>query len=90
MNINIKLAPILRKSTDGHETVAVNGANPLECLQALELQYPSIRRWLYKEQGEIRSEVIVFINGERVFTEELSQLSKDGDEIFIMLAIAGG
>ncbi len=90
MRVNVKLAPILCKSTGGLELVEVKGANPLECLRDLELQFPSVRRWLYDQQGEFRSEVLFFVNGVRTFADELPQQLDDGDEVFIMLAIAGG
>lgn len=90
MRVNVKLAPILCKSTDGQGLVEVKGSSPLECLHDLELQFPSVRRWLYDKQGEFRSEVLFFVNGVRTFAEELTKQSNDGDEIFIMLAIAGG
>ena len=90
MSIHIKLAPLLRKSSDGHKIIEVTGANILECIHGLELQFPTVRRWLYDKQGELWSGVIIFLNRERIFNDELTGPLNDGDEILIMLAIAGG
>ncbi len=90
MSSTVKLAPLLRKSAGGQETVEVNASSPLESLADLERQFPSVRRWLYDKQGDLRPEVIFFVNGERVFPEELSRPLGDGDEVYLMLAIAGG
>jgi molybdopterin converting factor small subunit len=90
VNKTIKLAPLLRKSTDGQEFVQVDASTTLECLGELGSQFPDVRRWLYDKQGDLRPEVIFFVNGERVFSESLGEPLQDSDEIYLMLAIAGG
>ena len=47
MSRTIKLAPLLRKSTDGQEFVQVHASTTLECLGELGSQFPDVRRWLY-------------------------------------------
>ncbi len=90
MSRTIKLAPLLRKSTDGQEFVQVHASTAMECLGELERRFPDVRRWLYDKQGDLRPEVIFFINEERVFSESLNKPLQDSDEIYLMLAIAGG
>jgi molybdopterin converting factor small subunit len=96
---------LLRKSTGDQESVEVGASTPLECLGDLERQFPDVRRWclgdlerqfpdvrrwLYDKQGELRPEVIFFVNGERAFTKDLGSPLQDGDEVYLMLAVAGG
>ena len=90
MSTTVKLAPLLRKSTDGQEFIEVYASIPIECLGDLERQFPDVGRWLYDKQGNLRPEVIFFVNGERVFSEDLTKPLQDGDEMYLMLAIAGG
>jgi len=90
MSLTIKLAPLLRTSVGGRETVEVNASTPLESLADLERQFPEVRRWLYDTQGDLRPEVIFFVNRERAFPEELTRPLQDGDEVYLMLAVAGG
>jgi len=90
VSATIRLAPLLRKSAGGRETVEVNASTALESLADLERQFPDVRRWAYDNQGDLRPEVIFFINGERAFPEELTRPLRDGDEVYLMLAIAGG
>jgi molybdopterin converting factor small subunit len=90
MSVRVKIALLLRKFTDGQEFVQVAGSSPLECLHNMEVQFPGIGEWLFDKQGEVRPQLWVFVNGERIYAGELASLVKDGDELFIMLALAGG
>lgn len=90
ISINIKLAPILQKSADNQEIIEVMGQNALECLQDLAIKVPLVRRWLYEKDGQIGHYVMLFVNGERIFNYELTTRINEGDEIYLMLGIAGG
>ena len=90
MSVTVKINSLLQKYTDGQESVEVSGANPIECLKALDLKYPKLKKWLYDKEGNLRPQMWVFVNGERLFAEELTRPLKDGDELSILLAIAGG
>ena len=90
MSVKVKIAPILRKSTNGQELVEVTGHSPMECLHALEVQFPNIKRWLYDKEGKLQPQVLLFVNGERIHTGELKKPLNDGDELSILVAIGGG
>ena len=90
MSINIKLAPLLQKSANNQEIIEVKGHNPLECLEDLTRRIPLVSRWLYEKDGQIGHYVMIFINGERIYNYELTTQVKAGDEIYLMLGIAGG
>ena len=90
MSVNVRLSSLLRKFTNWQEVVEVSGDNPIACLHNVEAQFPSIRDWLYDKQGEFLPQVQFYVNGERVYADELTNPLKDGDEVFILLAIGGG
>lgn len=90
MSVKVRVSSLLRKFTNWQELVEVTGYSPVECLHNLEAQFPSIRRWLHDKQGQLRPQVQFFVNGERIYADELTNPLNDGDELFILLAIGGG
>ena len=90
MSIKVKVSLILRQFTNGQELVEVTGQNPIECLHDFVAQFPDAGRWLFDEQGEVRPQVWFFVNGEEVHANKATNPLKDGDELFILLAIGGG
>jgi len=90
MSVKLRIPPLLRKYTNRQELFDVTGYSPIECLDNLVLQFPGLRRWLYDKQGELRPQVWFFVNGERIYADEFTNPLKDGDELFVFLAIGGG
>jgi molybdopterin converting factor small subunit len=90
MSVKVRISSLLRKYANGQELLEVTGYSPVECLHNLVVQFPNIRRWVYDKQGELRPQVWFFTNGERISADELTNPLKDGDELFIILAIGGG
>jgi molybdopterin converting factor small subunit len=90
MSVNVKLSAVLRKATNWQETIEVTGDTPLECLRDLEVQFPGIRKWIYDKAGNVLPQIQLFVNGERIYADELTKQLKSGDELMILLAIAGG
>jgi molybdopterin converting factor small subunit len=90
MSVKVKIPSILRQFISGEEVVEVKANDALECLTNLTAQFPSLRRWLYDKQGEPRPQVWIFINGEKINADVLANPLNDGDELLIMLAVAGG
>ena len=60
-------------------------------IENLETRHPGLRERLLDDKGEIRRFVNIYLNGDDVrFLEQLNSKVKDGDEISIVPAIAGG
>jgi molybdopterin synthase sulfur carrier subunit len=77
--------------TGGADQVNVEGSNISEVIASLDAEFPGIKQRLCDEQGAIRSFVNVYVNGEDVrFLRGLDTDTKDGDEISIVPAVAGG
>lgn len=77
-----------RDLTDGRATVEVPGRSLGAIVDNLGARYPGMRRVLLDE-GALRGEVAIAINS--VVTENNPlEVIDDGDEIFLIPAIAGG
>ncbi len=73
------------------DTVSTEGGSLAQCIDALEASYPGLKERLCDEAGEIRRFVNIYVNGEDVrFLRGLATDLKDGDEVSIVPAVAGG
>ncbi|MCU0783968.1 MAG: MoaD/ThiS family protein [Verrucomicrobia bacterium] len=91
MPAKIRIPTPLRKLTNNEELVEVNGATIAEAITELQTRYPGIGERLLDEKGEVRRFVNVYVNEEDIrFLKNQQTPLKDGDEISIIPAIAGG
>lgn len=87
----IRIPTPLRKLTKDAETVEVEAATIAEAIAELEARFPGIKERLVDDAGEVRRFVNIYVNQEDIRFEQNQQTSlKDGDEISIIPAIAGG
>ena len=81
----------LRKLTNEQESVEVESATIGAAVEELEGKFPGIKERLVDEEGEIRRFVNVYVNEEDIrFLENQDTPLKDGDDVSIIPAIAGG
>jgi molybdopterin synthase sulfur carrier subunit len=81
----------LRKFTNGADEVAAEGQNVRALVDDLEKSYPGIKERICDETGKIRRFVNVYVNGDDIrFLQNLETSLKEGDNISIVPAIAGG
>ena len=91
MALNVRVPQPLRGLTGGASTVQSSGGTLNDCVSALEASYPGMRDRLLGEGGGIRRFVNIFVNGDDVrFLSGLKTELKDGDEVSIVPAVAGG
>jgi sulfur-carrier protein len=77
--------------TQNKETVRVTGKTIGEIVENLEEQYPGLKERSCDEHGELRRFVNSYLNDEDIrFAKGKETPVKDGDEISIIPAIAGG
>jgi molybdopterin synthase sulfur carrier subunit len=87
----VRIPTPLRKLTNNEEIVEVNSATIGEAITELQSRYPGIKERLVDENGEVRRFVNVYVNEEDIrFLQNQSTPLKEGDEISIIPAIAGG
>jgi len=79
------------KLTGGADEVSVDGATVGDGIENLEAAHAGLKERLCDDAGEIRRFVNVYVNDEDVrFLEGRATALKDGDEVSIVPAIAGG
>jgi MoaD family protein len=87
----VRIPTPLRKLTQGSEEVSASGKNVGEIISDLERKYPGIKERICDESGAVRRFVNIFLKDEDIrFLQNLDTPVKDGDELSIVPAIAGG
>ena len=87
----VRIPTPLRKLTNDEEIVEVNSATIGDAITELQSRYPGIKERLVDESGEVRRFVNVYVNEEDIrFLQNQNTPLKEGDEISIIPAIAGG
>jgi molybdopterin synthase sulfur carrier subunit len=87
----VRIPTPLRKLTNSEELVEVNAGTVGEVIAELQNRFPGIQERLVDEKGEVRRFVNVYVNEEDIrFLKNQETPLKDGDEISIIPAIAGG
>ncbi len=91
MPVNIRIPTPLRKLTNNEEVVEVQAGTIASALVELQSRFPGVQERLLDEKGEVRRFVNVYVNEEDIrFLQQQETLLKDGDEVSIIPAIAGG
>ena len=91
MPVQVRIPTPLRKLTAGRDVVEAAGATVGAIIDNLEKNCPGLKERLCDEQGKVRRFVNIFLNDEDIrFLSSLQTAVKDGDEIAIVPAIAGG
>ncbi|TKB91183.1 MAG: MoaD/ThiS family protein [Nitrospira sp.] len=89
--IKVRIPTPLRPVTKGQGEVETKAGSVVEMIESLNSTYPGIKDRLCDEMGELRRFVNIYVNEEdiRFLTGKDTPL-KDGDEVSIVPAIAGG
>ncbi len=91
MGIRVRIPTPLRRFTGGAEEISAVGANIGAVLDDLERKHPGIKERLCDEDGKVRRFVNIYVNGDDIrFLDSLNTNVKEGDEVSIVPAIAGG
>ncbi len=91
MAVHVRIPTPLRKLTHDVEVVQVSSGTIAGAIAELQNQFPGIAERLMDEKGEVRRFVNIYLNEEDIrFLDNQATVIKDGDEISIIPAIAGG
>lgn len=91
MSIKVRIPSPLRGYTQGADVIETQGANIGEVLNSLKTQAAGIETRLFKGPDQLNRFVNVYLNDEDIrFLKNLETPVKEGDEISIIPAIAGG
>ena len=91
MSLVVRIPPQLRTLTAGAEEIDLDAVSDVaSAIEALEKKHPGLRDRLLEYKG-IRKFVNLYVGDEDVrFLDGLKTTLKDGDQISIVPAIAGG
>lgn len=91
MSVKVRIPTPLQKLTEGRGEVEIAAKNVKELLEALEAKHPGIKARLCDDSGRVRRFVNIYLNEEDIrFLKQEATSLKDGDEVSIVPAIAGG
>lgn len=91
MPVNVLIPTPLRKLTENHDVVAVDAATVDQLVDKLDAQFPGFGGRLRDESGALRRFINIYVNDEDIrFLQNKDTELKDGDNVSIVPAIAGG
>lgn len=90
MPINVYIHATHRQFTNGLEVVQVEGKTVGECLSYLSRQFPAMEKALFAKKDKLLNVVEIYINQTSAYPNELSRSVKDGDDIHLVVMLAGG
>ena len=91
MSVVVKIPAQLRAAAGGESQAEVEGATVQEVLNGLFERHAELRERISEEDGSLRRFVNVYLAGEDIrFLDGLATPVKDGSELTILPAVAGG
>ena len=91
MSMLVRIPTPLRSVTKGSAEVQGNGATVADLIDDLDRSYPGLKERLIDDGGDLRRFVNIYVNQEDIrFLQGKKTALKDGDEVSIVPAIAGG
>lgn len=90
MTISIHLHPDLYYLTGNNEVVETTGGTVGECIEQLIAQYPALRELVFYKDGQLQTFIEIYLNRKAAYPDELTCKVEDGDEIHLIMTIAGG
>ncbi|VXD13200.1 conserved hypothetical protein [Planktothrix serta PCC 8927] len=91
MAVKVLIPTPLQKFTNNQATLECEGSNVSELIESLEANCPGIKKSLCDDVGKPRKFLNFYVNSEDIrFLEGTKTELKDGDEVSIVPAVAGG
>ena len=91
MPVDVRLPTVLRSQAGGRATVTVDGSTVGEVLQSLVNEHPDMGEQVFNADGTLHRFVNVYVNDDDVrYLSALDTPVKEGDEVSILPAVAGG
>ncbi len=91
MAVKVRIPTPLMKLTNNKSEVTAEGSTITEILNSLESQFAGIKERICEENGSPRRFINIYVNEEDIrFLDGENSAVKEGDEISIIPAIAGG
>jgi sulfur-carrier protein len=89
--VEVRLPTVLRSQAGGSSSVAVDGSTVGEVIEALLAAHPGMSEQVLNPDGTLHRFVNVYVNDDDVrYLSALETPVKEGDEVSILPAVAGG
>lgn len=91
MAVTVYIPTSFRRATNNRDRVEVTAVDVSRLLDQLEASYGGLKGLVRDEGGEVHQHVNIYVNGEAIESLEGQRtVLKDGDEVTIIPALAGG
>ncbi|MGN0377851.1 MAG: molybdopterin-synthase adenylyltransferase MoeB [Suilimivivens sp.] len=91
MSVTVLIPTTLRSFTGRRSEITLEGNNVREVIQALADEYPETKKAIFEEDGTPRAFINIFVGENNIKKlQGFDTPVKDGDEIMLIPAIAGG
>ena len=91
MSVEVYIPTPFRRATNNKDKVSVDAQDVRGLLDELEDRFGALKGLVRNEAGEIHDHVNVYVNSEAIESlDGLGTSLKDGDEVSIIPALAGG
>lgn len=90
MAVTVNIHKTHRQFTNGSEVVAAEGKTVGECLNHLIKQFPGMEKALFAKKDKLLNNVEIYLNHATAYPNELAKPVKEGDEIHLVIMLAGG
>ena len=90
MSVRIHIPTPMRQHTEGKAVVEASGTTVQTLLDDLGRKYPAVTQRLF-DNGRVRQFINLYLNDEDIrYLDNLATPVKDGDELAVVPAVAGG
>ncbi|HET7873995.1 MAG TPA: MoaD family protein [Methylomirabilota bacterium] len=91
MSVQVYIPTPFRRATNNKDRISIEAGDVRGVLDALERQFDGLKGLVRNEQGEVQAHVNIYVNSEAIDSlQGLETALRDGDEISIIPALAGG
>ena len=91
MSIKVRIPTPLQRHTNNQAEINLEAKSVKELIENLEKSFPGIKERLCDQSGKLRKFINIYVNEEDIrFLQMDATPLKDGDDISIIPAIAGG
>lgn len=91
MSVQVYIPTPFRRATNNKDRVSIEASDVRALLDELEEQYGALRGLVRDQHGEVHDHVNIYVNSEGIEAlQGLETILKDGDEVSIIPALAGG
>ena len=90
MSVKVHIHTTHRQYTNGLEMVEVKGNTVGDCLNHLVQQFPGMEKALFAKKDKLHNIIEIYVNHATAYPNELVKPVKEGDEIHLVVMLAGG